>query len=107
MIFDATIMVGISALMTYAIVETLHHSEFFAAARARLEAIGGFAGGLFACPFCLSHWAAAWSALVGLYLMPPRDWIEGVCVWLVLWLGGRALANLLNDLAHGFVRTPK
>lgn len=92
------------AIAVWSTVETIHHAEFFAALRSRLEAQGGFLGDAIGCPLCLSRWVAAWAALCGVIVVGPDDWLQAVAGWCLLWLVSGQLANFLNDLLHGISR---
>jgi len=89
------------------LVETWHHGELFARARAWFEARGGLSAELVGCPFCLSHWTAilVTAVVAGSELSNHGsvDW------WLVplFWLAVVRLSNLANDCTHAVCRTPR
>lgn len=93
----------VNALATWQIVEIWHHSAIMSGWRARTELWDNFFGDLLRCPFCLSLWVAA--ASVTLVQLP--GWL-GCCTQTVLLAFAVArLANLGNDVFHGYCRTPK
>jgi hypothetical protein len=90
-------------LLTYGIVETIHHSSLFVPLIAELEVRNKFINELISCPHCLSYYAAAWAALVVILILPSWD-ITTLPLLLVIWFGGRKLAGLMNDVFHKFER---
>lgn len=91
----------VAAFATWQIVEIWHHSSLFASWRARVELWEGFFGELLMCPFCLSIWVAALCVI----LMNLPWWCGGQL--LVAIPAVARLANLGNDLAYTFCRTPR
>lgn len=93
----------LTALATWQITETIHHGSIFDKPRAYLEASGGFFSDLVGCPFCLSHWVAA--LVVGL----SWDTYSTTTSWVIVLFcfASARLAQLGNDLTHGFCRTPR
>lgn len=104
----------IAALAVWQIVEIWHHSSLFATKRARVELMEGFFGQLLSCPWCLSVWVAWVVGVVVLVELPPTTdfWnTVGFCVLgfaklLVFGFAVSRLANLGNDLAANYTRTP-
>lgn len=101
---DVVIMI----LATNQAVETFHHGSLFAESRAKLEISEGFFAELLLCPFCLSHWVAALT--VGWYVV--ARWLVGETWELLALAPVYALAiargaQLLNDVAHRRLRTPR
>jgi len=91
--------VFMAALATWQIIEIWHHSNmsWLAQARDLVERKGWF---LFQCPFCLSPWVAG----IVVILLAPGIWPVGIVAYV---FGIARLANLGNDLAHKWNRTPK
>lgn len=112
----------VAALATWQAVEVWHHSSLFASKRADYEARGGFLADLLGCPYCLSVWVGL--AAAALLRLGPLDFAApGSLGWLLVqhavstslrflelcvWaLAVSRLANLGNDLAYPFCRTPR
>lgn len=108
------------ALATWQAVEIWHHSSLFAGPRARVELWDGKLAELLLCPFCLSVWVAVGVTYV---VRTEVTWpAAGLNLWEHVWLAtgyllmnalmlfvvglaGSRLANLGNDLTHGYCRT--
>ena len=104
--------IGIAALATWQSIEIWHHSALFAGLRARVELWEGWIGDLLQCPHCLGPWVACGhlGLLMAGQLLPEL----GAAEWagFLVQLPGGALAacrvaQVCNDLTHGFCRTPK
>jgi len=93
----------VTALATWQIVEVWHHSLLMARPRAAAELWDNKLGELLSCPWCLSVWAGAactiLSALPGSY--------GAAFSLLVQALAASRLANVGNDVFHGYCRTPR
>jgi len=106
----------IGALAVWEIVEIWQHSALMAGLRARAELLDGKVGQLLRCGFCLSVWL---SFMVVPFVMPTHDPVPGDTLsmaWYAIKTAGgmvliafavARLANLGNDLTHGWCRTPK
>ena len=95
----------LAALAVWQIVDVVHHSVIarpFRLATAdwpeRSEPLLQFAGKLLSCPYCFSHWVAL---VVVLASFSNTLWL--LCTVLAV----TRLANLGNDLAYAWDRTPK
>ena len=100
-------MIVINALCVWAIVEVIHHGTIFAKLRAYTEAKGGFLGELIACPFCLSHWAAAFVTLCSSAHYYSNASPLVITASVLMWLATIRVANLFNDVCYKLTRTPK
>jgi hypothetical protein len=123
----------VAALATWQIIEVYHHSPLFANARARDELSEGYWARVRKCPWCWSFWVSVfpivmvwntpmnWATMTGQPAARPAAeplaWpyqvllIVGFMInmvgLLVTWmLAASRLANLGNDLAHKWCRTP-
>lgn len=107
----------IAGLAVWQIVEIWRHGSIFADLRARVELWeDGWLRGLLLCGFCLPPWVAwflvtppllfekALLSLDDLWRSPGL--ILHVWQWIVLGFAAARLANLGNDLAHSWCRTP-
>jgi hypothetical protein len=105
------LLLTVSALAVWEIVEIWHHSHLFAGRRAWLEAQDNRISDLLLCPFCLSVWVSLIVLLIvgtSRYLEQhePRWVID--CIRLPIYMFAVArLANLFNDLTRKHCRTPK
>lgn len=95
----------VAVLAVWEIVEIWRHGAIFATWRARTETWDNWVGDLLACGFCLAPWVA-WLVLGWIFLIDFLGWPE-VALLPVYGLAVAGAANLLNDLSHGFCRTPK
>ena len=109
MITTLALLAALGTLATAQIVETIHHGSIFAKMRSYLEAVGGFWADLCGCPFCLSHWVAAWVTSV---ILPVA--MTETCADKIWWLSApivafaiTRLSQLLNDYTHERCRTPR
>ncbi len=102
------------ALAVWQTVEVIHHSELFNGTRVLAGYIADqplqmkleldwriFIAKMYLCPFCLSHWVAIFYALM---LVSP---LSGLISWWLLILSAVRLANLGNDLASNYTKTPR
>lgn len=96
----------VAALATWQIVEIWHHSSLLAYARSRAETQEGKLAYLLACPFCLSPYVALICVVV--MLLPSAWWLLSVPLQLIVQaFAVSRLANLGNDLAYKYCRTPR
>ena len=94
----------VAALAVWEILEIWHHSTLFAGWRARIELWDNLLGDLLRCMFCMSPW----TSLAVLLLLGWLDWPGRCYTQMVAWAFATArLANLGNDVFHGFCRTPR
>jgi len=94
-------------LATNYMLEAWRHGRIFVVLRARWQARSGFVADLLNCSFCLSPYAALLCAAVW-YLgagFLPYPWLIAARLP-VLALAVARLANLINDVAHRYCRTP-
>lgn len=94
-----TILAGmlIVGLVTYGIVETIHHSSLFRELKDYLETSSSMLDQLVNCPHCISYYVSAWAALA--YLITIPEFESGLSgMFLLCWFGGRKIASLMNDL---------
>lgn len=100
----------IVSLATWQAVEIWQHSSLFAGWRADVEVwlatdtrVRSFLGALLSCPHCLSVWVAMLMHI--LFACISRDLVQ-LFLFLPLGLASSRLANLGNDVFHGYCRTP-
>lgn len=106
---DTTAAMIVEALATWQLVEIVRHAKLTLAPRRCLRRVAKQGGPSFAplrwldqlvsCGFCLSVWAAA-----GVLSL---RWAGPVGEFAILVLAVSRLANLGNDLAHDWCRTPR
>lgn len=104
-----TLIIG--SLVVWEVIEIWRHSHLMATWRARVDLWEGRLGELLRCPFCMAPWI---SFLVVLTLWTSEYLAQhdarGLAVILSASLYALAvarLANLCNDVAHRYCRTPK
>lgn len=110
-VIEDVLNVILAALATWQITEVLHHAEITLPIRrltngsAPKGTLWSFLTKLYNCPFCLAHWVAAavmvslfWHDLTGLFPFGK---------YLIHVLAVVRLANLGNDLAYNYTRTPR
>ena len=109
----------IASLAVWEAVEIWRHSALMSSLRARAELLEGKFGQLLKCPFCLSVWLGFLAVPFALDPVVPTKWpseepviwtwysIRNVGYMLMCALAIARLANLGNDLTHGWCRTPK
>ena len=96
----------VAALAVWETIEIYHHSHIAASLRARAELTEGKLRTLLTCPFCLSPYAA-W-IVCGLIICAKLLGDAGLPTLLPIYgLAVARLANIGNDLTHGFCRTPR
>jgi hypothetical protein len=94
--------VAVLILATTQAIEIFHHGSIMADLRAILQSDGDdFIHSLATCMFCLSFWVAI--IVVLWWCLLPWTFFRIPIYALAVSRG----ANLLNDLTHGFSRTPK
>lgn len=99
----------LGGLAVNGIVECLHHARIFARFRAWAEAYENGFSDLVACPYCLSHHVGY---LVTLALLIFHAMTFGftwalMAIGPVVWYATVRLSNLINDVLHKWIRTPK
>jgi len=100
------------ALATWQIVEILHHSEIalpirrLAARNTQTGVFRSFFSRAYNCPFCLTHWVAA-TLIAVLLFYPAHEQCRGLLTFVLVVFATARLANLGNDLAYNYTRTPR
>ena len=104
----------IGALAVWEVIEIWRHSHLFATWRARVDLWEGRLGQLLHCPFCMAPWVSLLvvSALETSKYLAQHSSRSLAIVAIVLnvivyTLAVARLANLYNDVAHRYCRTPK
>ena len=87
-------------LATWEIIEIWRHGSIFAGLRARVELYDSMLATLLLCGFCLSPWVAA--AVIASW---ATDW--WIPRFVITAFAVARLANIGNDLAHDWCRTPR
>lgn len=104
--------VVLAALAAWQVTEVLHHSEIalpirrWAARNTQTGVLRSFISKAYNCPFCLSHWVSGAAVVIVAAASELSPW----CYYLkyAIWiLAVTRLANLGNDLAYNYTRTPK
>jgi len=98
-----------AALASSAVVEFFRHSQLVSEWRLYFNTTTYFTSRLMRCGFCLSHWTAAFVFLFFLspgLVFPASRWAL-VLSFPVHILAIVRLSNLINDLTHGFRRSPR
>lgn len=93
----------VAALATWQIVEIWHHSFLLATPRSIAEMWPNKLGELLSCPWCLSVWVGA-ACTLGLQVPGSCGSVTAFLVWA---FATSRLANLGNDVFHGYSRTPR
>lgn len=110
-VIEDVLNVILAALAAWQITEVLHHAEITLPIRrltsgsAPKGTLRSFLTKLYNCPFCLSHWV---TGLLVVLLFTTADIPFGRVVLAVIWIFAiTRLANLGNDLAYNYTRTPR
>lgn len=112
MSYQLVLWFPIAVLANNLVIETYHHGQIFEGHRASLQSrLAVYADPLrlnavlvLLCPYCLSHWTGgAVATMVFTHLNPNGDWMLLPVYALAVARG----SNLLNDVLHDFIRTPK
>lgn len=93
----------IAALAVWEVIEIWRHGSIFASWRAHVELWEGWLGQLLRCGFCLAPWVS-WLLVLWLLLLARIHVAFGLIPY---GFAVARLANLGNDLAHAWCRTPK
>jgi hypothetical protein len=110
-VIEDVLNVILAALAAWQVTEVLHHAEITLPIRrltsgsAPRGALLGFFTKLYNCPFCLSHWV---TGLIVVLLLTADRLPYGNAIVAVIWIFAvTRLANLGNDLAYNYTRTPR
>lgn len=106
------INVMVAALAAWQVTEVLHHSEIalpirrWAARNTQVGVLRSFISRAYNCAFCLSHWVSGGAVVAMLLATELSPWCYYIRYVLAV-LAVTRLANLGNDLAYTYTRTPK
>lgn len=89
----------LAALAVWEVIEIWRHGDLFAGLRARTEAYDTWWSYLLGCGFCLAPWTAL-AVVLAWHYVPAAKLV-------ILAFAVARLANLGNDLAYDWCRTPK
>jgi hypothetical protein len=107
MLLDMLISLIIGSLAVNCTVECIHHSKLFSRLRALLEVTpDNLVSQVVACPYCLSFHVGYIIIFFTLLVISGGFFVK-LAIAPVLWLAIVRGAQLINDVLHAKIRTPK